>query len=68
MDRFSTIGSEQIVELAVSFSALQFQPKQRVDFYLQVQKDGLELERYPQSGYLSLVVPDLDFASNLWQV
>jgi len=68
MDRFSTIGSKQIVELAISFSVLQFQPKQRVDFYLQVQKDGMELERYPQSGYLSLVVPDLDFASNLWQV
>ena len=68
LDRFSTIGSGQIIELSIAFSALQFLAKQRVDFYLQVQKDGLELERYPQNGYLSLVVPDLDFASNLWQV
>ena len=67
-DRFTTICSDQIIELSIPFAALQFQPKQRVDFFLQVQKEDLELERYPRSGYLSLVIPDQDFESTLWQV
>jgi hypothetical protein len=67
-DRFFTIASDRIIELSISFAALQFHPRQRVDFFLQVQKDDLELERYPRNGYLSFVVPDVDFESNLWQV
>ncbi len=67
-DRFFTICSDQIIELSIPFLALQFQPGQRADFFLQVQKDDLELERYPRNGYLSFVVPDVDFESNMWQV
>ena len=67
-DRFATIRSDQIVELSIPFAALQFQPKQRVDFFLQVQQEDLELERFPRNGYLSLIIPDLDYESTLWQV
>jgi hypothetical protein len=67
-DRFTTIRSDPIIELSISFAALQFQAKQRVDFFLQVQKEDLELERYPRNGYLSLVIPDCDYESALWQV
>jgi alpha-amylase/alpha-mannosidase (GH57 family) len=63
-----TIGREAVIELAVPFRDLSCRPKERIDFYLRVQKNGLEIERHPRSGYLSLLVPDGDYEQAVWQV
>ncbi|MBM4333079.1 MAG: hypothetical protein FJ117_17995 [Deltaproteobacteria bacterium] len=68
LTRFTSICSDQIIELSIPFSELRFQPRQKVDFFLKIQKDNLEVERYPRNGYLSLIIPDGDFESTLWQV
>jgi len=66
--RFTSICSDQIIELSIPFAALHLVAKQKVAFCLKVQKDDLEIERYPRSGYLSLIVPDQEFQCSMWQV
>jgi len=66
--RFPHIGVGKIVELSIAHRELQFHPREKVHFYLQVLKGDLEVERYPRSGYLSLILPDRDFESIHWQI
>ena len=63
-----SIGQETIIELSVPFSEISCRPKERLDFLLRVQKGDMEIERYPRSGYLSLIVPDRDYEQAVWQV
>ena len=65
---FSSICAGLIVELSLPFTELCFHPKDRTNFFLRVEKGDLEVERYPRSGYLSLVIPDRDFENTQWQV
>ncbi len=62
------IGVGKIVELSIARRELQFHPREKVHFFLQVLKGDLEVERYPRSGYLSLIIPDRDFESIHWQI
>jgi len=66
--RWPTIHYREIIELAIPFGELGFWPRDKVEFVLRVQKGDLEVERYPRSGYLSLVIPDQDFESSMWRV
>ncbi len=62
------IGADKIIELSILFQELQFHPREKVHFFLQVLKGDLEVERCPRSGYLSLITPDRDFESIYWQI
>ncbi len=62
------IGADSIIELAVSFVDLQFLPREKVHFFVQVLRGELEVERYPRTGYLTLAIPDRDFESDHWQI
>lgn len=66
--KWKSICAGEIIEFAISFRELGFRPREKVEFILRVQKGDLEVERYPGSGYLSLVVPDQDFELCMWQV
>jgi alpha-amylase/alpha-mannosidase (GH57 family) len=65
---FFTIHLGQIIEVSIPFRELSSRPKEKLDFFLRVQKGDLEIERYPRSGYLSLIVPDRDYEQAMWQV
>lgn len=67
-DRFPSIAIGKTIELSIPLSSLQFQPGEKVDFFVSIQKDRLELERYPNGGYISFTIPDQDFESMVWQV
>jgi hypothetical protein len=64
---FTSICSDRIVELSIPFAELQLHPKEKVNFCIRVEKGDLEVERYPRSGFLAIVVPDRDFENNFWQ-
>jgi hypothetical protein len=64
---FTSIRSDRIVELSIPFAELQLHPKEKVNFCIRVEKGELELERYPRSGFLAIVIPDQDFESSFWQ-
>lgn len=66
--RLPYIWARQIIELSLPFSILDFRPKERVNFYLQIQRGDLSMERYPRNGYISFLVPDQEFLAAMWQV
>jgi hypothetical protein len=68
LKRFSSIYAGQIIELSLPFTELCFHPNDKANFFLRVERGDLEVERYPRTGYLSLVIPDRDFENTLWQV
>jgi alpha-amylase/alpha-mannosidase (GH57 family) len=65
---FFTIHLGQIIEGSISFRELSSRPKEKLDFFLRIQKGDLEIERYPRSGFFSLIVPDRDYEQAMWQV
>jgi hypothetical protein len=65
---FTQIESGKIVELSIPFRVLQFSPREKAEFFIQVQRGDLAAERYPRNGFLSFFVPDQDFELVHWQV
>jgi alpha-amylase/alpha-mannosidase (GH57 family) len=65
---FTSIRSDRIVELSIPFAELRLHPKEKVNFYVRVEKGDLEVERYPRSGFLAIAIPDRDFENSFWQV
>jgi hypothetical protein len=67
-EHFTQIESGKIVELSIPFRVLQFSPREKAQFFIQVQRRDLAAERYPRNGFLSFFVPDQDFELVHWQV
>ena len=66
--RLTSICTAQIVELSVPLTELGLHPREKTNFYLRVEKEELEVEQHPRSGFLSIVIPDRDFENSFWQV
>ena len=64
----TSIRSDRIIELSIPFAELRLHPKEQLNFYVRVEKEDLEVERYPRNGFLTIVIPDRDFESSFWQV
>jgi alpha-amylase/alpha-mannosidase (GH57 family) len=58
----------QILEIALPFRALGLSPGMKVALYVHALRDGVEVERLPRWGFLSLAVPDVDFEYVNWRV
>ena len=67
-DRFTQIEAGKIVELSIPFRTLYFNPREKAQFSIQVQKGDLTAERYPRNGFLSFLIPDQDFELVHWQI
>ncbi len=67
-EHFTQIESGKIVELSIPFRVLQFSPREKAQFFIQVQRGDLAAERYPRNGFLSFFVPDQDFELVHWQI
>jgi alpha-amylase/alpha-mannosidase (GH57 family) len=65
---FTLIETGKIVELSIPFRVLQFSPREKAQFFIQVQRGDLAAERHPRNGFLSFSVPDQDFELVHWQV
>jgi alpha-amylase/alpha-mannosidase (GH57 family) len=59
---------EQVVTLALPFSALGFAAGDRVAIAVRVLRAGVELERLPRTGALRFTVPGPDFERRHWRV
>jgi len=58
----------RVVELGVPFKDISVRTGEKVGFVVMVYEQGVEKERYPFSGRISLIVPDKDYQSRMWQV
>lgn len=73
-DSFRKLGDidrieyRKIIELAVPFTTLGWKAREDVAFFVQVLQNDVELERHPDIGKLSLIVPDEQFEVENWRV
>ena len=58
----------KIIELAVSFNKLGWQPKQQVSFYVQLLSNDIDLERHPEVGLIAVTLPDKRFEIENWRI
>jgi alpha-amylase/alpha-mannosidase (GH57 family) len=57
-----------IVELAVTVSALGLSAGERAGMLVRLMRNGVEVDRFPRYGELELAVPDLSFEPAHWHV
>ncbi|HRZ86553.1 MAG TPA: hypothetical protein P5287_01930, partial [bacterium] len=65
---YNTIAADKIIELSVPFKDLKFKRGDELNFFVQVKRGDIELERYPKRGYLSFSVPGDDYEMEMWSV
>lgn len=65
---YTTIAAEKIIELSIPFKELKFKSGAEVDFFVQVKKGDIELERYPKRGFISFKVPSENYEQEMWSV
>ncbi|MFH1783565.1 MAG: glycoside hydrolase family 57 protein [bacterium] len=56
------------VEMSIGFDELGVGAKDMVNLTLVVKKDGVEIERWPHNGVISLQVPGEDYLLDYWSV
>ncbi len=59
---------KNILEMKIPFRDICALPGKRLRFYLSLMKDDLEVERHPDSGLLSLTIPDKSYERVMWHV
>lgn len=57
-----------VVEISIPFKVLEAVTQKEVQFIIVIKEDQHELERWPQRGYISFLVPSEDFERIMWQV
>ncbi|MEI8313855.1 MAG: glycoside hydrolase family 57 protein [Verrucomicrobiota bacterium] len=62
------IRYDTIVELALPFAKLDWQPRQQVAFFVQFLANEIDLERHPEVGSLTVALPDERFETENWRV
>ncbi|MDP8262115.1 MAG: glycoside hydrolase family 57 protein [Candidatus Ancaeobacter aquaticus] len=66
--KYETIAAENIIELAIPFKELQFNSGEEVNFFVQLKRKDLEVERYPKHGFISYRIPDDNYEAEMWSV
>ena len=66
--KLTNIRYETLVELAVSFSSLGWQPQQVATFFVEILNGEVERERHPNVGTLMITLPGKDFDLTNWRV
>lgn len=64
----NTIAAGSIIEWAIALEDLELSAGDPVGFQVLIVKDGIERERYPESGPVKLSVPLPEFAMQSWVV
>jgi alpha-amylase/alpha-mannosidase (GH57 family) len=64
----TSINYQRIIELSIPFADLKLKVGQTVEIVLVLERDNIELERWPYQDTLSMVVPGEDFALEYWSV
>jgi alpha-amylase/alpha-mannosidase (GH57 family) len=66
--RRDAIAIDRVVELGVPFRDIGAKPGGSIQFHVALLEGGVERERWPQTGTISFVVPDEEYASRMWQI
>jgi len=58
----------KVVEMKIPFINLKANPGDEVRFVVTIRKEDMEVERAPESGYLSFIVPDDEYELTHWVI
>jgi alpha-amylase/alpha-mannosidase (GH57 family) len=61
-------GIADVVEIGIRFADLGVGPGEQIEFYVVLERGGLEIERHPSRGPVSLKVPTDEFELANWYV
>jgi len=64
----NTVAAYEIIELAVPFELIGVRSNDDVQFFVTVERDGSEIEKWPYRGFIQFKVPTDDFEAMMWQV
>lgn len=63
-----SIKADKVIELSIPFSELNLKTGENVKINIKLEKNDIEIERYPQKGFILLTVPDENFERIMWRV
>ncbi|MBN2372194.1 glycoside hydrolase [bacterium] len=61
------LAGDKILEIGIPFKHLNADPKTHIRFVVTVEKQGNEIERWPNQGYFLITTPYAGFMDTLWQ-
>ena len=64
----TSISYQKIIELSIPFVDLKAKAGQTIEIVIVLERNNIELERWPFHGTVSLVVPGEDFPLDYWSV
>ncbi len=64
----TSVAFEHVLEFGIPFTLLSASAGQRIRFSVSLALKGLEVERHPASGFLSVTVPEEYFEKVMWYV
>lgn len=64
----NSVAANEIIELAVPFELLGARPNDEIHFFVTVERNGSEVEKWPYRGYILITVPTEDFEAMMWKV
>ncbi len=62
------LAVDEIIELAIPYHQLGWQPGDEVHMVVQVREGDTTLERWPRHGYLAVTLPEQDYEAHRWYV
>ncbi len=60
-------AADLLLELAIPFRGLALKTDDRIQFYVELLRDGQPVERIPQEGAIETIVPSPDYELIMWQ-
>jgi len=64
----TSISYQKIIELCIPFVDLRVKTGQAIDLVIVLERNNIELERWPSRGTVRVTVPGEDFALKYWSV
>lgn len=68
ISRIDSVAANDIIEIALPFELLGVKPNDEVHFFITVERNGSEVEKWPFRGYMLITVPTEDFEAMMWKV
>jgi alpha-amylase/alpha-mannosidase (GH57 family) len=64
----NSVAANEIIELALPFEMLGVNPNDEIHFFITVERQGSEVEKWPFRGFIQVRIPTDDFEAMMWQV
>jgi hypothetical protein len=64
----NNVAANEVIEMAIPFDLLGVRQNDEIHFFVTVEREGSEIEKWPYRGFIRVKVPTEDFEAMMWQV